>query len=225
MMCTLLAASTCTLDTPYFVHRHMPAMSRQTVLHHWLLFTLSVVCLGHMGNEGAAGISVAALLEDLHNDFCGCRAIDGNIRILMSTSFPDFNSVSLTEANFTFFNEITEVSGYIFLQNIPTLSLLTFPRLRLIRGTETFSHPSGPLALVIADSNIVRLFMPRLTEITNGGVIFANPAAPLCSAAFINWSDITSSYTGPDNTTCTGQGNTQSLSSAQSLPSLPCLSR
>ena len=177
-----------------------------------------------MGNEGAAGISVATLLEDLHNDFCGCRAIDGNIRILMSTSFPDFNSVSLTEANFTFFNEITEVSGYIFLQNIPTLSLLTFPRLRLIRGTETFSHPSGPLALVIADSNIARLFMPRLTEITNGGVIFANPAAPLCSAAFINWSDITSSYTGPDNTTCTGKGNTQSLSSAQSLPSPPCLS-
>ena len=125
MMCTLLAASTCTLDTPYFVHRHMPAMSRQTVLHHWLLFTLSVVCLGHMGNEGTAGLSVAAQLEDLHNDFCGCRAIDGNIRILMSTSFPDFNSVSLTEANFTFFNEITEVSGYFFLQNIPTLSLLT----------------------------------------------------------------------------------------------------
>ena len=68
--------------------------------------------------------------------------------------------------------------------------------------------------------------MPRLTEITNGGVTFNNPAAPLCSAASINWDDIisssTSSYTGP--TTCAGEGNTQSLSSAQSLPSLPCLS-
>ena len=177
-----------------------------------------------MGSEAAAGESVATLLEDLHNDFCGCRAIDGNIRIVVSTSFPDLNSVSLTEANFTFFNEITEVSGYILLQTIPTLSLLTFPRLRLIRGTVTFSHPSGPLALVIASSNIARLFMPRLMEITNGGVIFANPAAPLCSAAFINWSDITSSYTGPTGTTCNGQGNTQSLSSVLSLPSLPCLS-
>ena len=175
-----------------------------------------------MGSEAAAGESVATLLEDLHNDFCGCRAIDGNIRIVVSTSFPDLNSVSLTEANFTFFSEITEVSGYILLQNIPTLSLLTFPRLRLIRGTETISSQ----ALVIVSSNIARLFMPRLTEITNGGVTFNNPAAPLCSAASINWDDIisssTSSYTGP--TTCAGEGNTQSLSSAQSLPSLPCLS-
>ena len=71
-----------------------------------------------MGSEAAAGESVAILLENLHSDFCGCRAIDGNIRIVMSPSFPDFNNVSLTEANFTFFNEITEVSGYIFLQNI-----------------------------------------------------------------------------------------------------------
>ena len=125
----------------------------------------------------------------------------------------------------TFFNEITEVSGYIFLQNIPTLSLLTFPRLRLIRGADTISSQ----ALAIVSSNIARLFMPRLTEITNGGVTFNNPAAPLCSADSINWSDIisssTSSYTGP---TCTGQGNTQSLSSVLSLPSLhslPCLSR
>ena len=175
-----------------------------------------------MGSEAAAGESVATLLEDLHNDFCGCRAIDGNIRIVVGTSFPDLNSVSLTEANFTFFNEITEVSGYILLQNIPTLSLLTFPRLRLIRGTETISSQ----ALVIVSSNIARLFMPRLTEITNGGVTFDNSAAPLCSAASINWDDIisssTSTYNGP---TCTGQGNTQSLSSAQSLPSPPCLSR
>ena len=178
-----------------------------------------------MGSEAAAGESVAILLENLHSDFCGCRAIDGNIRIVMSPSFPDFNNVSLTEANFTFFNEITEVSGYIFLQNIPTLSLLTFPRLRLIRGADTISSQ----ALAIVSSNIARLFMPRLTEITNGGVTFNNPAAPLCSADSINWSDIisssTSSYTGP---TCTGQGNTQSLSSVLSLPSLhslPCLSR
>ena len=176
-----------------------------------------------MGNEAAAGESVATLLEDLHSDFCGCRAIDGNIRIVVSrNTFPDFNSVSLTEANFTFFNEITEVSGYILLQNIPTLSLLTFPRLRLIRGTNTISSQ----ALVIVSSNIARLFMPRLTEITNGGVTFDNSVAPLCSAASINWDDIisssTSNYSGP---TCTGQGNTQSLSSVLSLPSLPCLSR
>ena len=155
-----------------------------------------------MGNDGAAGPSVAAQLRDLHNDFCGCRAVDGNIRVLMITSFPDYNNVSLTEANFTFFNEITEVSGYIFLQGIPSLSLLTFPRLRLIRGRNLFSG----FALAIGNSNISRLFMPRLTEVTNGGVIFNNPAARLCSVSSINWDDIASSYNGPTRTTCTGSG-------------------
>ena len=128
-----------------------------------------------MGNEGAAGGSVAAILEDLHNDFCGCRTIYGNIRVIISTISPDFNSVSLTEANFTFFSEITEVSGNIFLQNIPSLTLLTFPHLRLIRGRNLVSG----LALVIVFSNISRLFMPKLTEITNGGVTFSGNAAPL----------------------------------------------
>ena len=167
-----------------------------------------------MGNEGAAGLSVAAQLEDLHNDFCGCRAIDGNIDVFMSTSFPDYNTVTLTEANFTFFNEITEVSGYILLQGIPTLSLLTFPRLRLIRGRNLIAGTNVTLA--IGNSNIARLFMPRLTEITNGGVVFNTPAAPLCSVSSVNWDDIisssTSTYTGPDRTTCTGQGIITNLS-------------
>ena len=166
-----------------------------------------------MGSEGANGDTVAAQLEDLHNDFCGCRAVDGNIRVIIGTTHPDYNTVTLTEANFTFFNEITEVSGYIFLQNIPSLSLLTFPRLRLIRGRDTFNGgPNGQLSLIIVSSNIARLFMPRLTEITNGGVFFNNPAAPLCSAAFINWTDIISSsasITVPTST-CTGQSNDQS---------------
>ena len=166
-----------------------------------------------MGNEVAQGSSVAAQLEDLHNDFCGCRAIDGNIRVVMSaTSLPDYNTVTLTEANFTFFNEITEVSGYIFLQGIPSLSLLTFPRLRLIRGRNTVNGgQNGPLSLMIVSSNIARLFMPRLSEITNGGVFFSNPAAPLCSAASINWNDIISSSASITVPTCSGQGNDQSL--------------
>ena len=161
-----------------------------------------------MGSEGANGDTVAAQLEELHNHFCGCRAIDGNIRLIIP---PGSNNVTLTEANFTFFNEITEVSGYIFLQGIPSLSLLTFPRLRLIRGRDTLNGPNGPVSLLIGFSNISRLFMPRLTEITNGGVFFRNPVAPLCSAAFVNWTDIISSNASqetPNN--CDGQGNNQS---------------
>ena len=177
---------------------------------------LYTVCLGHMGNEVAAGSSVAEQLEDLHNDFCGCRAIDGNIRVAMSTSFPDYNSVTLTEANFTFFNEITEVSGFILFLGIPSLSMLTFPRLRLIRGRNMINGPNGPLSLTILNSNIARLFMPRLTEITNGGVAFNNPAR-LCSAVFVNWNDIISSNASLTFPTCIGQGNSQSRSIVWSL--------
>ena len=65
----------------------------------------------------------------------------------MTTSFPDYNTVTLTEANLTFFNEITEVSGYIFLQRIPSLSLLTFPHLRLIRGRNLIAGTSLELGI------------------------------------------------------------------------------
>ena len=156
-----------------------------------------------MGEDGARGSTVADILQDLHSDFCGCRTIDGNIRVVMSSSFPDLNTVSLTEANFTFFNEITEVTGYILLQRIPTLTLLTFPKLRLIRGRQTISG----FTLAIAFSKIMRLYMPRLTEITSGGVSFhSGNDPPLCSADSVNWDDIINSgtYMGP---TCTGQGN------------------
>ena len=162
-----------------------------------------IVCLGHMGNDYARGSTVADILQDLHNEFCGCRTIDGNIRVVMRSNFPDLNTVSLNESNFTFFSEVTEVTGYIFLQRIPTLTLLSFPKLRLIRGRQTVSG----FALAIALSKIMRLYMPRLTEITSGNVVFAQNTPPLCSAASVNWTDIINNgaYSGPQN--CAGQGN------------------
>ena len=170
--------------------------------------------------DGASGSTVADILQDLHNDFCGCRAIDGNIHVVMGSNFPDLNTVSLNESNFTFFSEVTEVTGYILLQRIPTLTLLSFPKLRLIRGRQT----SSGFALAIGSSNIMRLYMPRLTEITSGNVIFAQNIPPLCSAASVNWTDIISesgTYTGP---TCAGQGNQHDLCH-HTLPCLPHLSK
>ena len=175
-----------------------------------------IVCLGHMGSDGARGSTVADVLQDLHSDFCGCRTIDGNIRVIMRNDFPDMNTVSLTEANFTFFSEVTEVIGHISLQRIPTLTLLSFPKLRLIRGRQTFQG----FALVIGSSNIMRLYMPKLTEITSGNVIFVQNTPPLCSAASVNWTDIISesgTYTGPN---CAGQGNQHDLCHH----TLPCTS-
>lgn len=154
-------------------------------------------------SDRAIGSSVAEVLQNLHRGFCGCRIVDGNIRVIMGSDFPDLTSVSLTGANLTFFNEITEVTGYIFIQRMPSLTLLSFPRLRLIRGRQTFSQ----FALAIGISNIMRLYMPRLTEITNGNVMFAQNTPPLCSSASVNWADIINSgtYTGPTNSTCTRQ--------------------
>ena len=154
-------------------------------------------------SDRAIGSSVAEVLQNLHRDFCGCRTVDGSIQVIMGSGFPDLTSVSLTGANFTFFSEITEVTGYIFIQRMPSLTLLSFPRLRLIRGRQTFSQ----FALAIGISNITRLYMPRLTEITNGNVIFSQNTPPLCSSASVNWADIINSgtYTGPTNSNCTRQ--------------------
>ena len=172
-----------------------------------MYYIIMIVCLGHMGSDGARGSTVADILQDLHRDFCGCRTIDGNIRVVMSSSFPDLNNVSLTEANFTFFSEVTEITGYIFLQRIPTLTLLSFPKLRLIRGRQNISG----YALAIGLSSIMRLYMPKLTEITSGNVIFAQNTPPLCSAAAVNWTDIISESGTHIGTNCAGQGNQHDL--------------
>lgn len=152
----------------------------------------------------AIGSSVTEVLQILHRDFCGCRTVDGNIEVIMEADFPNLDNVSLTGANFTFFSEITEVTGYIYIRGMPSLTLLSFPRLRLIRGRQTFI---SQFALAIEISSITRLYMPRLTEITNGNVIFAHNTPPLCSSASVNWADIINSgtYTGPTNSTCTRQ--------------------
>ena len=158
-----------------------------------------VVCLGHV--EVAKGSTVTEMLQLLRNDFCGCGTIDGNIHIIMSSQFSDFNSVSLTEANFTFFSEITEVTGFIYIQGFPTLARLSFPNLRLIRGRETLHS----FALIIGESNITSLYMPKLTEITNGGVfIINNPSWALCNVMSVNWNDIINS--GVFSLNNTGQG-------------------
>lgn len=176
------------------------------------------MCLGHDVERSASGNTVAEILQDLHQDFCGCKTISGNIHVVMHSKFPDLKNASLTEENFTFFSEIIEVTGYIFLQGIPTLTELAFPQLRLIRGMETINGGQlyGQLALAIGQSSIDTLYMPKLTEITNGGVLFGDNTSPLCNVDSVNWTDIINSGVYTNEVNCNRQ------SEVLSVPNLVC---
>lgn len=152
------------------------------------------VCTGHQDGVYEHGHSVASQIQQLHRDFCGCKMIAGSINVAMSNKQPDHETVVLSEANFTFFNDIIEVTGYISISNLPPIKSLSFPSLRLIRGRE---KRFDLYSLVLLQARYVKLHMPKLVEISSGGVLVqadSTPSTPfLCNILAVNWMDIVAS--------------------------------
>lgn len=73
------------------------------------------------------------------------------------------------------------------LNNIPQITRIILPNLRIIRGRELVLE-SG---LFIVSVNATEIILPKLTEISEGGItIIATPENPLCNLALVNWADI-----------------------------------
>ena len=148
-------------------------------------------CIGHSDIASAMGATVVETLDNLYNRFCGCQYVEGNIDIMFPPNLPDFNDVLLVEGNFSFFYHIREISGFFYIQGVPTLNRLSLPNLRIIRGETQFADEYS----LVVYSDIGTLYLPNLTEITKGGYIlrpFTNDAAFLCNVRSINWTDILS---------------------------------
>lgn len=147
------------------------------------------MCLGHIPTRKlrASGSTVAAILEDAYNQFCGCRYIQDSVIIQTLNGLPDANE-PLVEGNFSFLYHVREISGYLELNNIPPISRLSLPNLRLIRGNILRSSFYG----LVVTGRILSLYMPMLTEITQGSVrIAGNSQVPsLCNTQSVNWADI-----------------------------------
>ena len=154
--------------------------------------------------DGVAGTgsSVAEMLYSLDQALCGCVYVSGSIHISVVTTWPDA-SEPLVEGNFSFLYHVREIRGYLLFINIPEIERLSLPNLRLIRGEELFFNM---FALTVSDSYIKNLYMPYLTEITNGNAFFSDSTNPsVCNLMEVDWTNILSSGTVTNTITgCTG---------------------
>ena len=152
------------------------------------IFLSGVPCIGHSDIVRADGATVVEILDKLYNRFCGCQYVEGNIDITFPPNLPDINDVSLVEGNLSFFYHIREISGYVYIQGVPTLNRLSLPNLRIIRGETQFADEYS----LVVFSDIGTLYLPNLTEITKGGYILKglSDTSSLCNVRSIDWDDI-----------------------------------
>ena len=171
------------------------------------------MCDGQLANVNVHGSTLEDILSSAHSDFCGCQYISKNIHL---DFLPAGDVPPLVEANFSFFHDIKEVNGYVFLY-IPTADQVSFPNLRIIRGEESVPGPGGIVLAV--GGKIQSLYLPLLTEISAGGVYFTNNGDPtaLCnvvdgsnaSGYGVHWNDILNDDSSNKTfiiTGCTGSG-------------------
>ena len=149
------------------------------------VFIIGEVCAGHRDNVAAAGETVEEILQNLNDQFCGCTHVSGRIRIDMVDLTPNV-SIPFTEDSFNFFYHLEQIYGTLFLGNIPTITSILFPNLRIIRGEELLG--SSTFSVSLTNVNAGEVLFPKLTEISRGDVqVTGNP---LCNMAVINWPDI-----------------------------------
>ena len=92
----------------------------------------------------------------------------------------------LNSTDFNMFYRLEQVSGAVRFVGIPDTSDIILPNLRIIRGEELVL---GQFSLLVEDSIIGRLILPKLTQITKGSVIFQNTGS-LCNYLTVRWTDI-----------------------------------
>ena len=128
------------------------------------------------------------ILNSLNNQFCGCTHVTGSIQIDM---FGFDGYTNLNENSFNFLYHVEEISGVLWLRNIPTVNRIVLPNLRIIRGEKLIRTAEGRgLALVLLNTRIGALILPNLTEVTRGDVRFQNTTSSMCNYRTVNWNDI-----------------------------------
>ena len=137
------------------------------------------------------GSTTAEVLAQLNSRFCGCTYITGSLSFQLSTG------TALTEDSFNSLYYLKEISGSLQLNTIPSMSTITLPNLRIIRGQDTFSSSGGPVSLLVQGFTNGFLNLPSLTEISNGRAVFVSTSGT-CGFLNVLWTDIFLSNGGLD---------------------------
>ncbi len=140
-------------------------------------------CVGNSIGSFEQGSSVDEVLENLYDRFCGCIYVRGSILINMQNR----NVSRQLEANdFNMFYHLREVSGVVRFMGIPNITEIFIPDLRIIRAEVLVA---SQYSLLIEDSIIGRLVLPKLTQISRGNVLFLNTGR-LCNYLTVQWTNI-----------------------------------
>ncbi|KAI6646627.1 Epidermal growth factor receptor isoform X5 [Oopsacas minuta] len=100
-------------------------------------------------------------LSYFDDEYCGCRRILGTLSIFLDSSSPE-----LQNSNFSFLNQLEEVTGHILFSNVKTPELI-LPRLRIIEGRDPFipSFGTQKYAIFFTNCTIDQILFPQLTYI------------------------------------------------------------
>ena len=173
---------------PFEVISHV-LIPKQSVVHlHCHFVSADTVCVGYATDFFAPGDTVEEILTNLRNQFLCCTHITGSIQINM---FGHAGYTNLTEDSFNFLYHVEEISGVLRFQNIPTVERIVLPKLRIIRGDDLIPTDEGRnLALILLETRIGAIVLPKLTEVTRGDVYFQNTTSSMCNYRTVNWDDI-----------------------------------
>ena len=133
---------------------YLTALLTTILLNSVLLCPVKEVCI-------VAPIENLKPLAVFEEVFCGCRHILGSLTIRLESSSPEFQS-----SNFSFLDQLEEVTDYILFFNVKTPELI-LPRLRIVGGRSSFSPIFGThkYSIFFINCTISQILFPQLTYI------------------------------------------------------------
>ena len=142
-----------------------------------------------MNGLSSQGSTAADTLLNLHRLYCGCKFITRSVSI----NFTYGTNQIFREEDFNFFYHLQEIRNVLFLKNVNTVpgSRIILPNLRIIRGEAAIYLNNGDrMAVIIHNVNALQLILPRLTEISQGGVFIYRSPQLQSNLMGVLWSDI-----------------------------------
>ena len=131
----------------------------------------------------------ADTLHNLHRLYCGCKFITRSLSI----NLLDNNKQIFREEEFNnIFYYLQEINNVFYIKNVNMNGgRIIFPNLRIIRGNSNINiNGNIKLAMRVINVNASKLILPRLTEISNGGVHIHGTFWQLTNVRRVLWSDI-----------------------------------
>ena len=133
------------------------------------------------------GSTAADTLHSLHSLFCGCKFI----KTSFSFSLLKNNSQIFKEKDFNIFYHLREIGNSFYLNNVNMNGdRIIFPNLRIIHGKYIFLVDDYKVAILVKEVNASELILPRLTEISRGGVDIHRKSWQLTNLRRVLWNDI-----------------------------------